>query len=58
MERIYSRERYLGRIRKFVKCNGFSGKVFERDQRRRDKKSTDKKGEEKGMNIKSKSKGT
>jgi len=58
MERIYSRERYLGRIRKFEKYNKFSGKVLERDQKRRDKKSIDEKEEGEEKSIKSGSRDT
>ena len=58
MERIYSRERYLERIRKFEKYNKFSGKVLERDQKRRDKKSIDEKEEGEEKSIKSGSRDT
>jgi len=53
MKEIYSRRRYSGRIRKFGRCNGLSGKVQERNQRRRDKKSTNEKeeGEEKSIEF-------
>ena len=48
MEGIYSRRRHLGRVREFGKYDGLSGRIWERDKRRRSMMSREEKSKVKG----------
>ena len=58
MKRLYDRERYLERVRKFEECNGLSEEIQERNKRRSMMSREEKrKTEDSRSRIKSKSRG-
>ena len=57
IEGLYSRGRYLGRVRKFEKCDEFSKEISERDKGRRSIMSGEEKRKTEGGRDRVKSRG-